>query len=1312
MENTINAITATLAGFTGVDVGSILAKFEELSKKTKKFYKVAEKSLGMTEDALKLYDKDAIVKMLTFKAAEREFYKGEARVAIGNDFGRAERWYKNMNNVTNMTAGDYQQLVTDWSVLQSLHLCDAVDDIDTAVAELMRINHCTTDTSNWTIEDKTAYVKEAVDGFVTSVFTETLTKEQTVVTKMGFNDLMFTNDGIVFDSSKAAEYTADKVEGQQGATIRKVGSAEDGISRMLETAGENGERLEAIVVFMGETAKTEDEVAHLQEQKRKVFKEGFTDVSTGKHFMFAFQNPSSCRKANFMFVEAKDWNDVVALWCKITGFNHIEELTNPAAALVDDKGGVVMAKLLARLSTRGSNSFNVAERAKPEWAEKIKNAHIEYTRDVEAFIDRPYKTMTAPGVMELVTGQKRKITPGDGQMIGSFLFHALIAVALRIISEDEYHEFCKLWDECGRNAMLVDPKSRLAMLIAKIPSVFQLRHGEKKGICVRYNMEAIPQLANVDAIVPDSVRKFTSGEWDQFPLEICNWLKRKDSWVALNPQIIQALDWENPNALKPIVDYWLDFMEDSLTDIAKAQQFHGLIRSSDEDDNAADQSVSTLVHALRTNEKLLNEAQVCNWRRAQYEKFISDMKIGRILVPGEYTYMVCDPAYLLNQTFGLNLPCLKGGENGEDGEYYFNGKDADLGLFRSPLIHPFEAQHLKATNRPEYWYYRDVIVFNGYDGAWDRMGGGDFDGDTAAAVTNDDKYGFGQIIIDGIRKLPFDVWEQAQKAKKVIFKNEDGSINFDNLVEHLVTSAKVDRTGVITNYASKALDLSNHFKAMVYFAKLMGAQDITLLHPQQFGNDASNGQFGSKYPGRVCTRQDGTKTFVAKGMVLATTKRKGEVVFDNETAFYGTFTFDQVLAKANDYMYLVEILRLLQGREIDGAKTGVYAEGVSGNDFIDAVKVQFTPHEMIVRQTTLNRPVSKNALLNEYHSLSPLARMHDYVVQEVETKGRILSHLENGINMSMALYMLLTEEEKAFFKKTWIGNSRTPKNLLDIMRERKTAYNYKLYKLNSENSGDDGNNETIAAIKEKEREGIMAVAAYIGAPMEVMAVAAYMAAYNKDSKQNTGLTYGWILSAELLSVFSRGDAQYQMLRLPIKETKDVEIIDGIMYIDGRKHMAVNAYDGKVALKVVDGAICALVHRKVSQVVAPTNDIVATQNQLFCIGTSGFKYHIGKTMSGTVEDMKTMWKSVVKASGFQFDVNMDRDNRVVLSINGESISALMQSNLDMSCYALIGKRVQVVNGAIVNGETLAPITETAATIGNLYVVIVGNATPLK
>ena len=254
----------------------------------------------------------------------------------------------------------------------------------------------------------------------------------------------------------------------------------------------------------------------------------------------------------------------------------------------------------------------------------------------------------------------------------------------------------------------------------------------------------------------------------------------------------------------------------------------------------------------------------------------------------------------------------------------------------------------------------------------------DHDGDTCEIVCDDNF--FGKIIVDGVRDIPYVVWEKGQAAKTVPFTTE-------NLIEHLVTSAVVSRVGVITNYATCGMDIVNHLKASVYFAKLLGCENITLFHPRAFGKG-----LGYNYTPQTMML-DGKKTFAMKGYVECQLTKQGkykhygnfnianvepsDVDFASE-GLVGTFTFDEIMDKAEYYLGLVEILRILQGREIDGAKTGVYAEGISGNDFIDAVKIKFAPRHLITRQRTLDREVSMAANLNQYISLSPLGRLHDY----------------------------------------------------------------------------------------------------------------------------------------------------------------------------------------------------------------------------------------------------------------------------------------------------------------------------------------------
>ncbi len=636
--------------------------------------------------------------------------EGYAREELGVDFGKAVTFWKQLRYVGKMTDADYYEMLEAWKILVSLSGDEVIGDSLAHTAESLKKIFCpAADISSYSDEELAEFINDSIRDFVLSAYSERLKKETSEIIKMSMEHIQFVGDANGYaqcftDTSVAAKYIGDEVRHNK-SKMRIVETAEDGISRMLTEKG-----LANLTVFMGQSSQDKAVMATLLAQKEFIFKNGFTDVATGKHYMFAFQNPSSCRKANFMFVEADTWEEVVTLWLEITGLETWEDFVE---AFFDSKGEVNFNKLLARVSTRGSNSFNLSK-VSPRWAEEIANLNIDYFTDPEIEITRDFKTLVGPNHMETRTGVARTVTPGDGQMIGSFSLHALIAVAMRVIPESEYYQFMKLWAAAGKDATKVKEGSTLHRLILKIPQVFQIRHGEKKGICVRHNLEAIPELADKDALVPDSVRKFVSGDWSSFPLEICNYSKSKGDYVALNPQFIQALSYKDPNALLPVVSFWFNYMKESLDDIAKAQQFHGIIATT----SSSDASIaSNLVAAMKTSSDLINDAQVCNWRKDQYRKFIDDMKIGRLRVPGQYSYMICDPALIIGKVYGIELPHLSAGE------FYFNAKNCECGLFRSPLIHPFEAQRVQLVNNKAYWYMRDVIVFNGLDGIWDSMGG-------------------------------------------------------------------------------------------------------------------------------------------------------------------------------------------------------------------------------------------------------------------------------------------------------------------------------------------------------------------------------------------------------------------------------------------------------------------------------------------------------------------------------------------------------------------------------------------------------------
>lgn len=883
---------------------------------------------------------------------------------------------------------------------------------------------------------------------------------------------------------------------------------------------------------------------------------------------------------------------------------------------------------------------------------------VGYSKMKKADLEEAIAKATANETVEessVSAVEERKTVPGDGMMICSFSYAATMACAMRVITENEYDVFMSRIATVNTLTEAYED-IKLRKLIQKIPSVFQIRHEGCKGIVVKYPLEFINGLKDKDLVVTDGARKFVSTDWENAPLEICNYLKRKDNWVALNPQFIQALKFDNPNALIPVVDFWFNKLEESVNDIAKAQEFHGIISSVDGNSDTN----SNLVVALRNSADLVDDFQIINWRKQQYEKFITDMKVGRILVPGEYTYMVCDPAYMLNSIYGLNLDALK------SGEYWFNNHNGLAGAFRSPLIAPFEAQKFNCVEREDFWYFKDIVVFNGYDGAWENMGGGDFDGDTCAIVP--DNTDLGKIIVDGIRSMNYVVWEPGLSAVKEEF-------SWENMAKFNAKVAKVDRTGIITNYASRAMDISNHLESCIYFAKMMGCVGIYMVHPSQIQNS-------SEMKPHTMTI-DGQKYFAIRGLVHATEK-DGVVRYDND-GIYGIKTFDQIQKIADEYLAKVEYLRLMQGREIDSAKTGVAAEGESGLDFVDSVKVEFTPQEMITRVEVLGRPVAKFATLNKYQSLSPLARIHDYVEQK---NIDFMDRFANGSDKVALLLKLLTAEETAQLKMSVSFADGRIMTLLDYLKARKINYGKKMSEIFKANLEDEELKDTIANFKNVEIETLYTLASNLKIGTEVVAVASYIVAYTKDGSFGTGLTYGWLLFDELLSVFTRNNKKFELYRLP-RYAEEVSVFAGYLYVNDKKYAPIDNVDDceYVPVQLINGKPYALIHKRSDKVVA----ITTSQNvgAIYSIDMIyGFKYSCGS---------KDEWKRIVKENGYVFTVDFDENSRLSVFVNGQVIGAVKATVTDLHISELVGHEVKIT--------TSPNYKETESTIANLVVRVI-------
>lgn len=241
-----------------------------------------------------------------------------ARDELGKEFSKAVSFWKQLRGIEDMTEYDYPEMVTSWNILKHLVDTDPCAGTfslrDTAMA-LRNIFCPTADIRGYSDEELASFIQANIEQFQLSAFTERLVKDSTDIIKMSMDNIQFTDHGAFFDTTEAAHFTGKKIDyDKKNSIMRVVESSEDGISRMLQKRGKT-----SLTVFMGQQGKNEQEQLLLDKQKEEVFTNGITDVATGKHFMWAFQNPSSCRKANFMFVEADDWGEVCSLWMEITG---------------------------------------------------------------------------------------------------------------------------------------------------------------------------------------------------------------------------------------------------------------------------------------------------------------------------------------------------------------------------------------------------------------------------------------------------------------------------------------------------------------------------------------------------------------------------------------------------------------------------------------------------------------------------------------------------------------------------------------------------------------------------------------------------------------------------------------------------------------------------------------------------------------------------------------------------------------------------------------------------------------------------------
>lgn len=1160
---------------------------------------------------------------------------------------------------------------------------------------------------------------EILGSFVVDYLTETVHKGSFTMVKALLDDFVLEGDELFIDTGKACTILANKVQAVRNedgslSKIRRVSTSENGFLREISDVLGRGTDLEDLEVIM---VKVDGDSDELDAKRQVLFRRGFTDRRTSVHYMFGLKGPSMDRKANCLFIPGNTWDDTFKTWFRITGTKNAEGFEKAFG------NKLFFNKMLARVSSRGSSSFNL-ETICPELKDYFRGLKVLYVADPEYFVEKPYHELVAPNTLEAKSG-KRKITMQDGAGLLDVTVAAHIASALRLISMSEMRLFLAFWNNAIQNGRsIADVPGYLMDTLHKVPSLFQFRHGSKKGTLVvtdlrtllatktygdccykdgdgnpvvpmGHTADEVVDLKEWDIIIPESVRKYVDDEWSAYPLEICNCVKKKGSMVYMNSLFLASLDPSNgdkgPNKFIPLVKDIIEQAEESLESPEKALAFHKIFGEVESESGF---QTSPVVDVLRTDATLINEVQVQKWRYDQYQKLFNDLALGRIPVPGTYTYMVSDPNRFLNVTFGTHLPELA------EGEFWFNEKECECGLFRTPLIHPFEAQKVQLVQHPAYSYLKDVVVFNCYDGVADKMGGADFDGDTCAVVPADTWQG--ATIVDAIRDIPYDVWEEAPKGTKRYFRADASDKEaMENLISHLLASSKVDRTGIITNYANAALDISNDLLSAIWFAKKLDCTSIEFIHPSKLDN------FGAFFAPKAVNG-----VLQHRGFVYGAWDKESKkyVWTEDEYSVLGTKSFDEVAEFAYKYLELVEMLRVLQGREIDGAKTGVFAEGPrfnpatgEGNDFTEQVKVRIVPASLLARQIAKGRisddpedKTYKRKLMNSYTSLSPWGRVYSYVHKEViDNPTGILARLkDNGIIKTNVLWGLLTEDEKAMFNLRWYTNGQTePVGIIDIAKMCKSAYATKVKSYmdmsngfnasSAEEASDVIGSCTIGDIKEECYRNLVANATAMNVPLHVMSAACYIATYSKDGNIQSSTSFAWIMLSELLEVFARHNRKYALVSMP-RKAYEAEVRGGILFVNDAPFRKIDAQDGVLSIETINGRRYAYVHMnaETSVIMPGVNKEVVYSGKEYVFNLYGFKYY-----NYTPETFLSF------VNGKDVEVVLHTNGRQELCVNGTACCSIAPSANAIELAELSGRTVRIIDNGTIKGQSLVGIKVT-------------------
>lgn len=367
-----------------------------------------------------------------------------------------------------------------------------------------------------------------------------------------------------------------------------------------------------------------------------------------------------------------------------------------------------------------------------------------------------------------------------------------------------------------------------------IPSVFQVRYGQVKGILLVFDFDKYSC-----GIIKEDIL-FTKSMWksdfdvNKAEFLVANVSKEPRTYAEWNYQMFTCLN--NQLSFDDILPYVEDIkihMQSALSSPEDALKFLGILSniaaynegdSSEKNEYACVDKVSEII---RANPQL---AMNIRWVKQSIKKKIDlvtkKMLSGKIPMPhSSLAILGADPIAYFNRlckgkdskysfTDGtLVVSKHKRAKELSAYEFYHGGYEGKLLACRNPLTHHAQIRKLKCISAKEsadwYRHLKQVIIFNVHDETNLGMGGADFDGDTCFLT---------RLFTD-----------KFQQADYIIYNNNTtgGGQSKAVLTEELVQSSiranlSQNMLGVICNINTRALELLNDKKSLHKFVQLAG----------------------------------------------------------------------------------------------------------------------------------------------------------------------------------------------------------------------------------------------------------------------------------------------------------------------------------------------------------------------------------------------------------------------------------------------------------------------------------------------------------